>query len=204
MSKSLLFGTQIQVSAISRPTTKWHRVLAQECLKFSQIDRRGQQWSKSNYPGGFTSYGSLTNLFELSPYFADLRKKLERAARLFAGKLEWDIRPQNLQLNSMWINIMPQGTQHSLHLHPHSALSGTYYVNVPPKASAIRFEDPRLSLFMATPARKPKARPENRWFYEVQPKEGQAIFFESWLRHEVPKNQSEKPRISVSFNLDWR
>jgi len=32
---------------------------------------------------------------------------------------------------------------------------------------------------------------------------GNAILFESWLRHEVPANRTTAERISVSFNYNW-
>jgi uncharacterized protein (TIGR02466 family) len=37
-------------------------------------------------------------------------------------------------------------------------ISGTYYVTVPPKSGAIRFEDPRLPMLMAAPPKKPNAQ----------------------------------------------
>ena len=40
-------------------------------------------------------------------------------------------------------------------------VSGTYYVTAPPGAGAIKFEDPRLGLMMAAPAKKENARLEN-------------------------------------------
>ncbi len=86
------------------------------------------------------------------------------------------------------------------HIHPHSAISGTYYVSVPVGASAIRFEDPRLGFMMAAPMRKPSARRENRAFVDFAPKAGSVLLWESFLRHEVPVNRARTPRISVSFN----
>ena len=95
---------------------------------------------------------------------------------------------------------MNKGAIHAPHIHPHSAISGTYYVTVPPRAGAIRFEDPRLGLMMAAPQKKKNARAENRRFVDVAPKTGQLLLWESWLRHGVEPNQAKTPRISVSFN----
>ena len=90
------------------------------------------------------------------------------------------------------------------HIHPRAVVSGTYYVSVPPGAGAIRFEDPRLALMMAAPARKPAARKENRTFHVVQPKAGTLLLWESWLRHEVLASKSSRERISICFNYGWR
>jgi uncharacterized protein (TIGR02466 family) len=43
--------------------------------------------------------------------------------------------------------------------------------------------------------------PQGKSMYtEIPAEEGRFILFESWLRHEVPPNQSKKQRISISFN----
>jgi uncharacterized protein (TIGR02466 family) len=100
----------------------------------------------------------------------------------------------------MWVNVMEKGAIHAPHIHPHAVISGTYYVTVPPKSGVIRFEDPRLAMMMAAPAKKQTARLENRRFVEIAPRPGMLLLWESWLRHGVEPNAAAKPRISVSFN----
>jgi uncharacterized protein (TIGR02466 family) len=90
---------------------------------------------------------------------------------------------------------MPAGVVHSLHLHPTSFISGTYYVQVPKGAGALKFEDPRLSKMMAAPP--------GRAFVSVPARAGDVILFESWLRHEVPPARYAGERISISFNYAW-
>ena len=82
-------------------------------------------------------------------------------------------------------------------------MSGTFYVDVPKGASAIRFEDPRHAMMMAAPPRKASARLANRPFVSVEPKPGTLLLWESWLRHEVPVNNARRARISLSFNYRW-
>jgi len=106
-------------------------------------------------------------------------------------------------MTDCWVNIMPRHTVHSLHLHPHSTLSGTYYVQVPKRSSGTKFEDPRLDRFMAAPPRKLNARTESRPWVTFPAAAGQLILFESWLRHEVAPNPVNAERISVSFNYNW-
>jgi uncharacterized protein (TIGR02466 family) len=89
---------------------------------------------------------------------------------------------------------------HAPHIHPHSVISGTYYVAVPPGSGAIRFEDPRLALMMAAPARKLNASQQNRPFVDIQPKPGLLLLWESWLRHGVEANRARGRRVSISFN----
>jgi uncharacterized protein (TIGR02466 family) len=55
-------------------------------------------------------------------------------------------------------------------------------------------------MLMAAPAKKQKARLENRSFVDVTPKSGMLLLWESWLRHGVERNRAKSPRVSVSFN----
>ena len=74
---------------------------------------------------------------------------------------------------------------------------------MPEGTSALKLEDPRHPMMMASPPRKKDAPEELRQFVYVKPKVGEVIMWESWLRHEVPMNMSEDDRISVSFNYKW-
>jgi uncharacterized protein (TIGR02466 family) len=170
------------------------------CRSIAEDDAAGRRWSeKHGYPG-YTSYASLDDLPWRVPAFATLVALLDRHVAAFAKALEFDLARRKLRCDSLWINVLPPGGVHSSHLHPHSVVSGTFYVAVPAGASAIKFEDPRLGLMMAAPMRKPKARPENRQFVSIAPQPGTVLLWESWLRHEVPLNRSQAERISVSFN----
>jgi uncharacterized protein (TIGR02466 family) len=106
-------------------------------------------------------------------------------------------------LDSLWINILPTGGVHTSHIHPHSVISGTTYVTMPEGASAIKFEDPRLAMMMAAPARKGKAPDSHKPFIYIAPEAGDVLLWESWLRHEVPLNMADEERISISFNYRW-
>ena len=98
---------------------------------------------------------------------------------------------------------MPARSVHSLHLHPTSFISGTYYVAVPKGAGALKFEDPRLASLMAAPPRRTDAPQRFRSFVSVPARAGDLLLFESWLRHEVPPARFDGERISISFNYAW-
>ena len=98
---------------------------------------------------------------------------------------------------------MPPTAAHSLHLHPLSCISGTYYVATPPGCPGLKFEDPRLDRFMAAPPRKASAPPARRTHVTYPATAGSVILFESWLRHEVVSNRVDAERISISFNFNW-
>ena len=177
--------------------------LLRECLQLREDDEAGQRWSKKNYPGGYTSYNSVAQMNRLSPTFAALERRIDRHVRSFVRKLELDVESRPLVMTDCWVNIMPKQVVHSLHLHPLSTISGTYYVQTPKGSPGIKFEDPRLDRFMGAPPRKVDARPENRPWVIVPAEAGSLVLFESWLRHEVSPNPVIAERISISFNYGW-
>lgn len=172
-----------------------NRGLLKDVEEHAKLDKMGREWSKTNYPGGFTSYASLSDMHHRTPGFAKFEELLHPHAKGFAKLEHWEMRGLTLKMTACWFNIMPKHTHHALHNHPQSVLSGAYYLSVPKGSTAIKFEDPRAGLFMNAPSKK---RPS--LFHEVTPKAGAFVLFESWLRHEVPPNQSGAPRISISFN----
>lgn len=178
--------------------------LEASCLSIAEDDEAGQDWCEENAFPGYTSYASLTDLPWRFPIFADLVKQLDLHVADFAKDACFNLDGRALKLEDLWINILPEGGIHSAHIHPHSVISGTTYVSMPNDTSAIKFEDPRLAMMMAAPARQPDAREEMRAFVYVAPKVGDVLLWESWLRHEVPMNMSQDDRISVSFNYNWQ
>jgi len=196
---TLIYNQPLRASGLAH----FNAELATECRQLREFDTAGRRWSAKNYPGGYTSYASLNTLHRFSSTFTALERDLLRHARAFAKELDFDLRGHRLQLTDCWVNIMPETTAHSLHLHPLSCISGTYYVVTPRGCPGLKFEDPRLSRFMAAPARRADARPTNRSHVTYPAVAGRVTLFESWLRHEVPANRVPEERISISFNFNW-
>lgn len=201
---SSLFVTRLYHAALSEQGKSIDTAeLETSCWSIAEDDEAGQDWCDENGYPGYTSYASLTDLPYRFPIFKDLVKVLNKHVKAFAKDLEFNLDGRKLKLEDIWINILPPGGIHTSHIHPHSVISGTTYVAVPEGASAIKFEDPRLPMMMAAPARVKEARPELRTFHYVTPEVGEVLLWESWLRHEVPLNMAEEERISVSFNYGW-
>ncbi|MBM3643369.1 MAG: hypothetical protein FJX02_03360 [Alphaproteobacteria bacterium] len=199
-----LFPTSIYKAPLGRAFGALaNRRLADEIAALTAADAAGRRWSARHYLGGYTSYGSLDQLHRVATPFAALGRALAPHADRFARLLHWDLQGGSLALTDCWANVLPAGSGHSLHLHPNSVLSGTYYVMVPRGAAALKFEDPRLALAMAAPPRRPSAPMARRPFVSVPARAGEVILFESWLRHEVPPARFTGERISISFNFAW-
>jgi len=199
-----LFATQIYRAKLAGEDARLlNRDLRTACLSIARDDRAGQAWCREhNYPG-YTSYSSLDDLTVRAPQFAELERHLDKHVAAFARALHYDLGHTKLALDSMWINLLKPGGVHTSHIHPHSVISGTYYVVVPKGSSALKFEDPRLGLMMAAPPKKTNAPRDAQSFVYVDPAPGSLVLFESWLRHEVPPNAARQDRISVSFNYGF-
>lgn len=182
---------------------RFNRDLLDECQALAASDAAGRRWSARNYLGGYTSYGSLDKMHLVSPRFEGLKRRLDRHVKAFIRSLHYDLSGRTLAMTDCWANVMPAGVAHSLHLHPTSFISGTYYVAVPKGAGALKVEDPRLSRLMAAPPRRRDAPPAFRAHVGVAAKAGDVLLFESWLRHEVPPARYVGERISISFNYGW-
>ena len=166
------------------------------CRALASEDRAGRAWSRAHGYRGYTSYASLDDLPLRDPAFADLKRHLDRHVAAFAAEAGFDLAGRRMKLDSLWANVMKPGATHSGHLHPHSAVSGTFYVAVPPGSGALKLEDPRLPMLMAAP-------PREGTFVYAEPRAGTLFLWESWLRHEVMPSTAKAERISVSFNYRW-
>jgi uncharacterized protein (TIGR02466 family) len=201
-----LFVTPIYEASLTtdRSFENFNAEILEACQELASEDAAGRAWCREHAYGGYTSYGSLNDLPQRMSVFAELKRKLDRHAARFADSLHLDLRGGKLRLDSLWVNVLKPGAAHSGHIHPHSVISGTVYVNVPKGASALKLEDPRLPLMMAAPTRRADAPEDAQAFVYLQPAPGTLYMWESWLRHEVPANQAKTPRVSISFNYGWR
>ena len=174
--------------------------LEKVCWVLEDEDEAGNAWCDQEGYDGYTSYASLDDLPERFPEFAELKTHLDAAANQFAGMAHWDMEAFDLRLDAIWLNILGDGGSHSGHIHPGSVISGTYYVSVPEGSGQLKLEDPRLAMMMSAPQPTDTAPEEARRFVYIDPKPGHALFWESWLRHEVMPHGSETARVSISFN----
>ena len=174
--------------------------LARSIRALAEDDGAGRTWSKAHGYSGYTSYASLNDLPRRDPAFAELGRVLTRHAAKFADECAFELK-RRPRLDSLWVNLLRGSGHHSAHIHPHSIISGTLYVEVPDGSGAIRFEDPRLPLMMAAPPRRTDAPEELHAFVSVEPSPGLLLLWESWLRHEVLPGGGKGERLSISFNF---
>jgi uncharacterized protein (TIGR02466 family) len=193
-----LFATRLYEAELGPPGLL--NDLAHSIRALAAEDEAGRRWSREHRYPGYTSYASLDDLPKRDPAVGDLAKLLTRHASGFAKECAFDL-PRKPRLDSLWVNLLKSGGQHSGHIHPHSIISGTLYVQVPTGSGAIRFEDPRLPLMMSAPPRHRDAPEDLRTFVTVQPRSAMLLMWESWLRHEVLAGTGRGERLSISFNF---
>jgi uncharacterized protein (TIGR02466 family) len=186
-----LFPTLLYEAEIADPTLLGE--LAHSIRSLANDDQAGRRWSSEHRYAGYTSYASLNDLPKRDPAFAELAKVLTRHATKFAKESGFGL-ARKPRLDSLWVNLLKTSGHHSGHIHPHSILSGTFYVEAPASSGPIRFEDPRLPLMMAAPQRTDS-------FVAIEPRPGLLLLWESWLRHEVLAGSGRGERLSVSFNF---
>jgi uncharacterized protein (TIGR02466 family) len=198
MSTRSLFATRFYQSEIGRPELTAE--LETACRALAREDLAGRRWSSGHGYRGYTSYASLNDLPTRDPRFGELVRLLNRHVAAFAADCAIDLGGRRLRLDSLWVNVLKPGGTHSGHIHPHSAVSGTVYVTVPPGSGALKLEDPRLPMMMAAPPRRDDAPEDLRTFVYAEPAPGTVFLWESWLRHEVVPGTGKGERISISFN----
>lgn len=198
MPSRSLFATPFYEGELAAP----HFVaeLEEACRALAQQDGAGRAWSREHGYRGYTSYASLNDLPARDPRFAELVRHLNRHVAAFAADCAFDLGGRRLKLDSLWVNVLKPGGSHSGHIHPHSAVSGTLYVAVPPGSGRLKLEDPRLPMMMAAPPRREDSPEALRTFVYAEPAPGRLFLWESWLRHEVVPGTGRGERISISFN----
>jgi len=180
------------------PTFVWQVELADaaRALVAQQIGGWIDQ-AVATMPARGESWQSDPRLQGLEP-FGDLMRAVDDLVRVVLEFLK--IGHDGCHVTGCWVNVNARGTGHRTHAHPNNFLSGVYYLKVPPGADTINFHDPRPQARVIRPPVTDLAG-ENTDQVVVRVRPGSLLLFPSWLEHSVDRNDSDEPRISVSFNL---
>jgi len=156
---------------------------------------------KSNSVGRIqTNYGGWQSdsLSTLNYPYIDLFKEIEKCIM----EIQEIVQFQNkVQLKNYWMNVNSYGSFNRPHYHPHSVLSGVYYVNVPKNSGNVCFEQPIDVGAIYENVTTYNHYNSSIWNYI--PKKNLCLIFPSYLRHYVEPNLNKKERISISFNYGF-
>jgi len=104
---------------------------------------------------------------------------------------------QRLVVTQCWLNKNPKGSKHHEHVHPNSIISGVFYFRQDPKLPPISFSKSIQSAMKLDPKKFNNLNSET---FLLPCTNGELILFPSNLKHSVPINMGDEPRISMSFN----
>ena len=138
--------------------------------------------SKSNF-GGWQSKDDLHTHPIFREFCSSLLKTMESITEQYT--------PKKMEIQSMWANINTKYNYNAHHTHE-GVLSGVYYCQVPENSGRLILVDP------AVRSHNSVIKNNN---YGIRPERLACIVFPSWLEHYVEPNQSDEPRISISFNI---
>ena len=85
------------------------------------------------------------------------------------------------KIHNGWFSQYLKNNNHHWHTHPESNLSAIYYLEMPKKELITEFKDKG----------------------EVNIKEGDILFFPSYLLHRSPINNTNKRKTVIAFNCDF-
>lgn len=147
--------------------------------------------------GGWQSSSTFYHDESFSLFFEYILKHIH------AGLSDFKV---NFTLNNMWININERGNYNALHNHPHSHISGVFWVKTPDNCGDIAFENPHhfdRYIEIRNLNQEIAEETKNYFGYTFFAKEGSILLFPSDIRHEVQQNNSDEERISISFNMTY-
>ena len=97
-----------------------------------------------------------------------------------------------------WIQDYKPHQFHSLHNHPLSNISGTYYIRANENAGELEFQNPNSNLIHTSILDGASSKP---FSFKIKPQKGLLVLFPPWLMHGVPPSDEENCiRTSFSFN----
>jgi uncharacterized protein (TIGR02466 family) len=146
------------------------------CEKTPSVKKSNTGWQSDDYLG------------ENNPIFKELISQLTLLCDNFCSS--YFNKKISGKIEEFWANVNPKGAVNFSHSHG-GDLSGIFYLQVNEESGDVVFLNPAIS------SRKEIIASQN---LKVHPRNLVLLLFPSWLEHYVEPNQSEEPRISLSFN----
>ena len=108
-------------------------------------------------------------------------------------------------LSNNWFNIQGKGSILRQHIHCHSVLSASLYLNVDKDSSSIYFENPNSTIPFAYDGHETSKSEYLFEHYYLIPDPGDLIIFPSWLKHgSLYTENKTKNRTCISMNSLYR
>jgi hypothetical protein len=135
-----------------------------------------------------SSWGTMINCLD-DERLAGLKEQATNAVVEYTKKLGlFAVKPVG-----SWFTVIGKGQGISRHRHPGSVVSGVIWIDLPEGSPDLEFWDPTNPLRMLE-------QPVMEHTLTAGATEGTLVLWPSWLEHQTIPSESEKPRISISFN----
>ena len=129
------------------------------------------------------------------PIMKNVRKFIEEQLKKYNKEIIGS--SNELVITQSWFNKNSRGMQHHEHTHPNSIISGVWYPQIDESLPPIKFKSREQPTITGTIE---NYNHFNSATFMLPLRNGELILFPSNLSHSVPINQSDKERISLSFN----
>ena len=167
--------------------TKYEGSLVDELKHINTLE-----WIEQKANGNFKSKDTYLLDYE---QFKNIKNFIYESLNKFTKKVLMS--DQRLVVTQCWLNKNPKGSKHHEHVHPNSIISGVFYFKQDPKLPPISFSKSIQHAMKLDPKKYNNLNSET---FLLPCTDGELILFPSNLKHSVPVNMSEEPRISMSFN----
>ena len=128
--------------------------------------------------------------------FAEIRSWIQANLDNYLSRIYNPKNNLRLEITQSWLNLNRPGDYHHTHTHPNSWVSGVFYLETHGKNDTIKFEKNYSPWNIETDNGTPFT--VESLYLSVAP--AQLVLFPSSLIHSVPRNQTGKERVSLSFN----
>lgn len=141
--------------------------------------------------------GNLHLLEDMKPFVQRVRQAVHK---IIETHIWWNI--DDFRINQMWGNSYNKGYWIPRHTHPNNHLSGIFYLDLEEDSGGTVFFNPNPVVnHIEIPS---KGRGSSFGFTKTLISQGRRhrlIIFPSYLDHCSEPNRSDKPRITISFNI---
>ena len=164
-----------------------------------EVKRKHSEGVNLSNSGGWQSGNIKDNSH---PEFIKLMTEVQRAAEVYHKKLQFK-KEYKQELCNIWININGKGHSNEFHVHPMSAISGTFYLK--DSIFPIKFKHPyeEIAPYYWDGKYIETYNALNAGQWSITPKKNTIIMFPPWLYHKVMMNEKESDRISIAFNTEF-
>jgi len=143
------------------------------------------------------NYTSKDTYILENPVLANLKEDIQSVIDEYIENIINPVDGFSLYITQSWMNVADKDKFHNVHTHSNSVLSGVFYFDVDNISNFTIFHNEEYEIYGIE---NKSTNYYNSKEYCIEVDKGDIIVFSSKMRHSVPPNKSDKPRISLSFN----